>query len=98
MVDCYYTFLADIRLMGNVIFMVDYIHGLPHTTEMGACMKGLMGLKGFNAGGCPLRLLLISPLGLNFRPSLESTPRRHHEIIFFFFAQNHLVISFLSII
>ena len=43
--------------MGNVIFMVDYIHGLPQVIEMGACMKGLMGLKGLNAGGCPLRLL-----------------------------------------
>ena len=66
MVDCYWTFLADITPMINlyyilwimlIIFMVDYIHGLPHATEMGACMKGLMGLKGLNAGGCALRLL-----------------------------------------
>ena len=44
MVDCYYTFLADITLIINlyyilqvmlIIFMVDYIYRLPHMTEMG---------------------------------------------------------------
>ena len=68
--------------MGNVIFMVDYIHGLPQAIEMGACMKGLMGLKGLNAGGCPLRLL--------YRPSawisdpLSSLPREDIMSSFFF--------------
>lgn len=64
MVDCYYTFLADIRLMIDVYYilwvmlyswLITFI--LPQAIEMGACMKGLMGLKGLNAGGCPLRLL-----------------------------------------
>ena len=91
MVDCYYTFLADITLIIYlyyilqvmlIIFMVDYIYRLPHMTEMGV-WKVSWGWRGWMQA-VALSAFFIAPR-LYFRPSLESTPRKHHEIIFFSF-------------
>ena len=60
----YYTYdWPLLHFMGNVIFMVDkYIHGVIATPDWNGRLKGLMGMKGLNAGGCPFRLL--------YRPSV----------------------------
>ena len=91
MVDCYYTFLDYIRLMIDVYYISWVMLYSWLITFMGyhRRLKWALDERSDGAEGIECRRLpsppSLSSLGLNFRPSLESTPRRHHEFIFFSF-------------